>query len=425
MSESRIEDIASYKKIRENISGFRVLKYVFSSVRPVLHFFGVNTKTFGDIFEKFDDLEIQVKELTLLPEKFNDLFVSKGWIIFELLNIEIIKEAVIKGENGDFEEAENVLVEHYTLENIQFYLRTMQGISAFGDRSRLAHLAAVDYAEGRYHACIPVVLALMDGLVNELNEENRSLFAEGTELKAWDSVSAHDRGWGRLVRVFSKTRQKTYKEQISIPYRNGIMHGMDLGYDNKIVAAKTWAGLFALREWAFKAERNQLKEPPEEPKLGWRETLKQIAKIEDSKKLIESWVPREITVGFHIPENGEPEKFLVGTPERRLVEFLYLWKQRNYGYMARFLPGSEHSVSTATPQQVRNHFADRCLTNYRIMSIKDNAPAVCTIEVELFCESDHTVTIKEFRMIYQNPQGRAIVSSQSGGQWVVYNAFYY
>jgi len=42
-----------------------------------------------------------------------------------------------------------------------------------------------------------------------------------------------------------------------------------------LVAAKTWAALFAAREWAIKAERGLLKSPPPEIKKTWGELFQQ------------------------------------------------------------------------------------------------------------------------------------------------------
>jgi hypothetical protein len=53
--------------------------------------------------------------------------------------------------------------------------------------------ALVDYEQERYHACVPVVLALLDGLVNELYEKRRGFFAEGVDL-THGFYSAHSRG---------------------------------------------------------------------------------------------------------------------------------------------------------------------------------------------------------------------------------------
>jgi len=76
------------------------------------------------------------------------------------------------------------------------------------------------------------------------------------------------------------------------------MHGMDLGYDNKIVAAKTWAALFAAREWALKAEQGLLEEQPEEPKKSWREVFHGIDELNKVKSIRVN--------GFHV--NGSLKK---------------------------------------------------------------------------------------------------------------------
>ncbi len=79
----------------------------------------------------------------------------------------------------------------------------MKDIEEFRPRMTLAQKALNDYREGRYHACVPVVLALMDGMVNELNlkanMKKKGLSAEDVNLEAWNSVSAHSNGLGRLV----------------------------------------------------------------------------------------------------------------------------------------------------------------------------------------------------------------------------------
>ena len=428
MSDSRIANIASLKKLREDAKGFRALKTVFPIARPLLKLFHVDTDAIDDAFAKFEDLERETTEFVSLPDRFNDLFASRGWIIYDLLNMTVVKAAIHKGEAGDVDGAESDLVEYYTLENVEYHLRAMRGITAFQSRSRLAFLAATDYAEGRYHACIPIVLALMDGLVNEVNEANRGIFAEGTELKAWDSVSAHARGWGELSKLLSKGRRKTYTETIEIPYRNGILHGMDLGYDNKMVAAKTWAALFATREWALKAEQGKLIEPPPEskPKSTLHDTIKRISENETIKKLQESWKPRDLQLGVNVPLTGKPDEFIAETPERRLSEFLFFWQQRNFGYMAQCLPTDKSNASKSTAKQMRDRFAGRKLTGFTFTSIEDTAPAVCVINAALSYAEESIFTPKEFsfRMIYQDGSGGAMVRGQAGGSWVVYNTLY-
>jgi hypothetical protein len=59
---------------------------------------------------------------------------------------------------------------------------------------RLAQFALEDHKAQRFHASIPVVLALTDGLVSEISENQRGLFAEGVDLRAWDSSPRTTKG---------------------------------------------------------------------------------------------------------------------------------------------------------------------------------------------------------------------------------------
>lgn len=87
-------------------------------------------------------------------------------------------------------------------------------IKAFKPRMRLINLALDDYLAERYHAIIPVVLALTDGLVNELHPDRRGISAEKTELQAWDSIAAHSQGLGKLKSILFKGRKKLILNQL-------------------------------------------------------------------------------------------------------------------------------------------------------------------------------------------------------------------
>lgn len=117
------------------------------------------------------------------------------------------------------------------------------------------------------------------------------------------------------------------------------MYGRDLGYDNKIVACKTWAALFAVREWAIKAERSMLEAPPKEPEKSWREISFDIAYHIGEKKRWEDWNPRELQVE-EIPADANGSDLEEGAPESVLAEYLHWWKEANYGYMSNYLPYS-------------------------------------------------------------------------------------
>lgn len=295
-------------------------------LRPVLKLLKADVEKMDEALAKSRELEAMAMELASIPDRFNDHFAGRGWIIYEQMNLEAAKSAIEKADAGDIDGAEADLVEYYSTERVTSELQSMVAVEAFRPRMRLAEKALDDYNSERYHACIPVVLALLDGMVSTVHEQQRGFFAEESNLQAWDSIAAHDKGLDELSRIFRKTRRKTRTEAISVPYRHGILHGMDLGYDNRMVAAKSWAALFAAREWAIKAERGLLGPQPEEKPKTWKEIFAQIKENEEEKRRMQAWEPRSLQLGADVPATGDPHHFEEGTPERKLAEYLTYWK---------------------------------------------------------------------------------------------------
>ena len=388
----RIEDLPKFKKMREQMHGIKMVKSLLPFFSPLLRLLGIDISQLKDAFLNFDKLEKEFEELSNFPDKFNDTFSSRAWIIFGALNLEVVKEA-LKIAETNIDEAEAYLVNHYTTEIVESYLFMMRSIKAFQPRIELAEKALIDYKEERYHACIPVVLALMDGLVNELNtKQNLSFFTNNADLNAWDCITANEKGLSALKNVLFATRKKTRTEFITVPYRNGILHGMDLGYANKVVAAKTWAALFAVRDWAIKAERNELSEPTPEPIPTWSDLFKQIQENRNWKRSfdeqLQQWKPRKISLGEDIPKSGNIEDFQEYTPERKLVEFLVYWQKKNYGGMANCILSFIKLPEKKMAGQVREIYNSFLLKNFEILEIIDKAPAITEIKVKLTYEEN-------------------------------------
>jgi hypothetical protein len=247
--------------------------------------------------------------LTKIPDRFNDQFVPLGWIMYEEMDLEVVKKAMKIADSGDIKGADAYIADYYNTDTVRRMLHRMELVEEFRRRMPLAKKALIDYREERYYACVPVVLALIDGMVNELHLKARGerlgFSAKDVNLEAWNSVSAHSKGLGQLVSVLMKGRNKTTTQQIFIPYRNGIMHGTDLGYDNKIVAAKTWAALFALRDWAIKMEEGAIEQPLPNKLLELSDLIHQIHKNKEDQQLLQKWKPRNIKLGQDIPLSGK------------------------------------------------------------------------------------------------------------------------
>jgi hypothetical protein len=429
--DTHLRDIHSSKKLRKDVEGLKAFKKAMPFLRPILKAIKVDTNQMDKALAMIDEIAPNVEELTSLPDRFNDLLADRGWIIYESMNLEVAKAAIKKAEAGDFNGAETVLVDYYDAETVDRKLHEMNTVKAFHSRMPLARKALIDYSEGRYHACIPVVLALLDGMVNESHEKGLGLkkgfFAEGAKLEAWDSISAHSKGLKALKNILGRGRKKTTTEQITIPYRNGILHGMDLGYDNKMVAAKSWGALFAARVWAVKSEQGLLEPPPPEKPETWMDVLHRISENSRSRERweaqLKNWHPRAIKPGQDIPSNGSPEAFEEGTPESKLAEFLFYWKAQNYGFMAGCLPSKPGYDIKALPARIRELYANMHLDSFEFIEINDVSPAVTEIKVKLIYDQYKAKVEKtaKFRMIIEDAEGNPSIHGTPGSNWVVYN----
>ena len=71
----------------------------------------------------------------------------------------------------------------------------------------------------------------------------------------------------KIAKIYAKTRKRVNTEPITLPYRNGILHGKDINYDNDLVAAKCLATIFAVGDWVEQYESGKhIKPEPPKPK---------------------------------------------------------------------------------------------------------------------------------------------------------------
>lgn len=424
MNSDRIRDIPTFRELikkSENLSQFRK---AFRVLKPILRMLGADVSSVEDAFDDLVDLESRTETLITTPDRFNELFADRGWIMYGDMDLAVAIEAIETAEEEGPEAGEQVLLDYYDAETVNFHLNRMQAVEAFRPRVRLARKALDDYRDEKFHACIPVVLALMDGLVQELHAtahgEARAFSSEEADLTAWDSIAAHSEGLEKLAALMRKGRRKTRTDELTVPYRNGIMHGMDLGYDNKVVAAKTWAALFAVREWALKVEQDEIEAPDDEKDddSSLIESLQRLRESREIRRQAEQWEPREITVGDDIPPTGSPSDYPTGTPSRALIEFLTWWQEDNYGYMAEALkrPGNGGSVR---PGRIRDEFEHTTLNDFRILVVDDYSPAFTDITValdrEIFGEKDPAQV--QVRMTYMEDDGSPAAYGVEPGTW--------
>jgi len=111
--EPRIRDIPRINKPIQDIQNLKAAKEALPLLNPLLKQLGIDTDKIDLELAKVEEMGRSAEELASIPDRFNDLFAERGWIIYELLNLEVAKAAIKKAESGDIDGAETDLVNYY------------------------------------------------------------------------------------------------------------------------------------------------------------------------------------------------------------------------------------------------------------------------------------------------------------------------
>ena len=234
------------------------------------------------------------------------------------------------------------------------------------------------------------------------------------KLIAWDSISAREGGLPDLVELMASPRGHTTAGPIDVPYRHGILHGRDLGYGNRLVAAKAWAALFSLRDWAIKYERGETQRPPVEPPPSLRDSLITLADVERQRREILAWKPRS---EIELPkEGGEPRS---DTPESAALRWLSAWQARDFRGMAAWTQVSRQAQDAQLAANLESMFGVRDLASYRIVAIRDVAAALTEIKAELQFDGSGPPVLMTANVILEDEEGKPLVRGTAPGTWGV------
>ncbi|WP_320033793.1 hypothetical protein [Halarcobacter sp.] len=205
-------------------------------------------------------------EVLMLPDKFNTYFSNDCWIAFDSFDDKVMKDAIERYEkHKSIEMIDEFFSDIYNENFINTFIDQITCfknchldnlpnvgtlfIKYFLDRIEIIEIAKEDYLNERYYSCIPLLLSAIDGITNDIDHEF-GFFTKHADMIIEDSIVGHQTGLQVIQKIVNQARKTTSLEPITIPYRNGILHGRDVNYGNKIVAAKCWNILCALRDWA-------------------------------------------------------------------------------------------------------------------------------------------------------------------------------
>ncbi len=384
-------DLPSVKEMEQQMAAFRVLGFLLPK----------------DQRQQLKDLEREHKRITGIVDAFYGLLGERNWVFTGDLNLPAV-EYVVSAE--DPMTAEKRLIEYYkTTEWIEFPLRRLHRFDAMRSRIPLLQNALHDYEAGRYYSTILVLLSVMDGFVNDLDTATRQgLHARPEEdMVAWDSVAGHHLGLSHAHQSFTKGFYKTDTREVTELFRNGIMHGTLVNFDNDVVATKAWNRLFAVADWADARERQA---KPVEPTPTLRASIGRWRDIQDQKVKIEEWQPYQYEPGASTDQASE----VAAT----CADFLERWQRRQWGPAgAHFMElGSTRSSVGRLAVEAKDLYQGLSLATWTILRVRHVAAAVAHTDVELVVDGSTYRT--DLRWVRVDDAG-STATEWEPGRWVL------
>lgn len=371
------------------------------------------------------DIETQFNDLVLQVELFNKRFSDKGWIAYDKMSSTLIAEINRIYDEEGMDECEKALTTYYSTEVEDSLFMLKNGSEELSLRYNLILKAFEDHKAGRYYASVPLFLMIIDGAVNDYTKR-MGFFAEGIDLNVWDCLVGCSDGLKKLKSIYCKGRYKTNDVMIDLPYRNGILHGRDLNYDNIFVSSKCLVLLFAIHDWIIKKKNEKNRKQKflaEQQTKTWKELAADIQQNNENKKRIDEWHSRTVVIGKDIPEKGDADDYSDYDYIQKIVKMFEYWAKRNYGELSKLLKNmfNYEKVDKLVPKLCRELFQDKAFLSFRLLEIEERACSMRRVLVEVRWESNEKLMLEklEFGLVYQGRDNKISIPYDENGDWVI------
>lgn len=408
--------ITSIDDLMKQISDFEAL-----SNMGFLGLFGLDT---SEITSQIATLKKEVDRFASAIQDFNPLFRDRGWIVSDHSKMDVIESCISLARNGEFEEAEQQLIDFYCPQNIRERRHWFWHFKSLKNRSELIEAALDDYQAGRFASCVPLTLMVIDGFISDDHPDQKGFFAGGHTVYHHDCIAAQRDGLEHLYKLFNGARKATNLEEIFLPYRNGILHGRDVRFGNAKVAAKSWALLLSLMDWRRREEK-----PEESSKKQDDESLAQTLerydasqrKVEKIHQAVESWKKPEYDFE-RLTIEGALEYFEGDTPGHAAAQFLQHWQGKKLGLMAPLCHYGKHSNKPEKPlkekiQAMKDLCEDYDVSQSELIKVVVESPALAEVEFTLSLWG--SVRNYAMRLIRVDEAGEVTPTGIAGGEWRV------
>lgn len=386
-------DLPSFQEMQEFLLGFKILT-IFSREQR----------------QKVREMKAELDRMVAIVDGFYDLLGERNWVFHELLSLAEVEAMVSAGLTPA--EAESRLISMYQQENVgKWWLLRLQYREGLRERYHLIERAWQHYNDGQYDSCAILLVAVIDGFVNDFDPgERKGAHARSPDsMVAWDSIVGHHLGLTHVLKTFNKSFRKRVDDEIFEVHRHGIVHGMTPNFDNVVVATKAWNLLFAVVDWASATEKSR---KPKEPKPTLKETWETFKEYAEHRRYREDFEPSVVNAD----EPGFDELGAVVVTRT----FLEGWKNKRWAHVADCL-GQKIMGSKSKGQQAvfaKDIYERHELVEYELQSVEFERASVAVVRFT-GTVGDRSGQMSN-RWLYHDGEERFLLpNDKEGGHWAL------
>ena len=402
-SSKRLSDVLPLVKLTASVTGF-------------MKRFGITNPNIDGIHQAAADVLRQSDVLTL-PDRFNAAFARNGWVATASMSVDTMRKALELHQAGDHQRAEDEIMTWFQEDTINlFAINRTKKFNKARNRWHQLREALKLTVEERYWAAVPLILIACDGFASDVL--GTSPFEKDADLTVFDSITGHPNSLPFLIGELTKGVRKSSDNELTLPLRHGILHGMSLGYANRVVCMKAWLLMIALVDWAYdkSTEETRIRQQRSEAEFSFRDLIQGMRKNEMDRRMIESFEPRE-NIGPFLDDVDED------SPEFVVIEFLTAWKNRNFGKMAERAVNLTRAPIKKMAGQIRLDAEYIELLAFEVRSVRQSTVARADIIAFLKGKTLKEYVEGEFQILTfrHTTEGEVAFPTDTGhtGQWLV------
>lgn len=386
--------------------------------RPVAKLLGVFDKNAKAQFQEVErQLEI-IKNMMINRDLFAQIYSPLGWVNYDRFSTDIVAKVLdMNLEDGEIE----LTSYHLNPDNLRFLgyrfcTRHFNPWEAMYERA-VERAGAEDYL-----SAIPLVLSIIDGICT--TSTGKHPFSGGADTPVFDSQTSGPGGLSEGLAILGSTRRKLDTELICMPFRHGIVHGLNPNYGSSIVAGKAFNLLWATVDYFDRRrdEAQRLEKATEEQKpVDLRELGKSMQRNAEIKDALNRWKARPVVSNIILATSDDMANLPSGSPEAFAAEYLSWLMTKNYGELAKGTVDYPNRPIGFRAGRLRNELKGISLIHWSITGIEDTSSAISQVTVKLEGAIDEQVCNIEclMRLMFADESYDLVPRGLSGGVWSV------